>query len=84
MDSDATLVIHCMLDDLFVRLMQKLSIPVPTFKLERWVEIELEESKSGKETLYVSGITESRNPYDLFRFISINEQVGYSYALQEE
>ena len=38
--------------------MEKLSLKVPDFKLNRWAEIAIEESKSGKETLTVQGITE--------------------------
>ena len=58
MDHYADLIIHCKIDDLFTRLMQKLTIPIPNFTLNRLIEIDLETSKSGKEVLYVSGITE--------------------------
>ena len=73
MNDLASLVIHCKLDDLFVRLMKKLEIPIPVFKLDRWIEIELEETKSGKEILYVNGITENGNTFDLFRNVIIND-----------
>lgn len=56
---------------------------VPPFKLNRWINIDLAVSKSGKETLYVDGITELGNPFDLFRSVSINKQNGNSYTLTE-
>ena len=61
--------------------MKKMELTIPVFKLERWVEIELEETKSGKEIIHLSGITESGNPYDLFRSVAVNNSVGYSYSL---
>jgi hypothetical protein len=52
--------------------MQKMKLNVPIFKLERWVEIKIDESKSGKETLKINGITDFGGVYDVFKSISIN------------
>jgi len=37
LDEQASLVIHCKLDDLFNRLMAKLELPIPSFQLDRWI-----------------------------------------------
>ena len=50
--------IHCKIDDFFVILMQKLQLNIPEFKLNRWIQAEIEETKSGKEILHVNGITD--------------------------
>lgn len=76
--------IHCKIDDFFVILMQKLQLDVPTFKLERWVEAEIEVTKSGKEKLHINGITESGGQYDLFKTVLINGASGYQRPLTEE
>ena len=44
--------------------MKKLEIPIPTFKLERWIDLDLEVTKTGKEILHVYGLTESGKPFD--------------------
>lgn len=73
MDDMADLVINAKLDDFAALLMKKMELRIPAFKLERWVELELEETKSGKEILHLNGITEAGNPFDLFRSVSIND-----------
>jgi NAD-dependent SIR2 family protein deacetylase len=37
LDHAAYMNIHCKIDDFFAILMQKLQLPIPEFKLERWV-----------------------------------------------
>jgi len=76
--------IHCKIDDFFTILMNKLNLQIPTFKLHRWVEIQIEESKSGKETLQVQGLTETGGAYDIFKSVSIDGVKGYSKALTED
>lgn len=63
MDMMASLVIHAKVDDVMKLLMEKLEIKIPQFNLNRWAKVSLEESKSGKETLEVSGIDASGCPY---------------------
>ena len=64
MDSEAALIIHCKLDEMFCRLMKKLELPIPAFKLQRHVYLIFE-----NETLFVEGITESKKPFDLFKSV---------------
>lgn len=59
MDPYAYMNIHCKIDDFFNLLMKKLGLEIPTFKLERWVEAEMEVTKSGKEKLHIRGIAEN-------------------------
>ena len=76
--------IHCKIDDFFVILMKKLEIEIPVFKLERWAQAEIEVTKSGKEILNISGVTECGGAYDLFKSVQINEKSGFSKALTED
>jgi len=64
--------------------MQKLQLDVPEFKLERWVEAEIEVTKSGKERLHVKGITDSGAQYDLFKTVLIDGTSGYTKALTQD
>jgi hypothetical protein len=45
--------IHCKIDEFFAILMQKMAMDIPIFKLERWVQAEIEVTKSGKERLHI-------------------------------
>ena len=72
-----------MVDDVIDLLMEKLNIPIPQFKLNRWMKVELEESKSGKETLHVYGIDKSGGPYDLFKSVFIEGSLGAHSVLNE-
>lgn len=73
LDYNAYMNIHCKLDDFFEILMQKMNMEIPAFKKTVWCEVEIEESKSGKETLRVQGVTETGGPYDIFKSIAIND-----------
>ena len=75
--------IHCKIDDFFVILMQKLQLNIPEFKLNRWIEAEIEETKSGKEILHINGITDHGEQYDLFKNVLIDGTSGYRKALSE-
>lgn len=72
-----------MIDDVIELLMKKLNIPIPQFKLDRWMKVELEESKSGKETLHVYGVDKSGGPYDLFKSVNIDGSLGAHSVLSE-
>lgn len=63
--------------------MQKLGLEIPSFKLERWIQAEIEVTKSGKENLHIHGITESGGRYDLFKNVLIDGTSGYQKALTE-
>ena len=43
MDWQASLIIHAQIDTFFELLMKKLEMPIPTFKLERNLEVKIEE-----------------------------------------
>ena len=58
--------------------MSKLELPIPTFQLDRWVYLILE-----NDTLFVEGITESCKPFDLFKSVKINNKTDYSYTLSQ-
>lgn len=64
--------IHCKLDDFFNILMEKLNLTIPTFKKTAWCEVEIETTKSGKETLRVQGVSDNGGPYDIFKSVAIN------------
>jgi len=77
-------VIHGLVDDVIERLMKKLDIAIPAWKVERWVKVRIEESKTGKETLHVSGMDRSGGPFDLFRSIKVDGALGAHKVLTEE
>lgn len=56
---------------------------IPKFKLERWIEAEIEVTKSGKERLHINGITDHGQKYDLFKNVGIDGAVGYTKSLNE-
>lgn len=74
----ADLVIHALIDDVIEKLMAQLSIPIPEFRLDRWVKVQLEESKTGKETVVVNGIDKLGGTFDLFKSVKINGSIGYN------
>lgn len=83
MDPFAYMNIHCKIDQFFEILMSKLGLEIPQFKLERWVEAEIEESKTGKEKLRIKGITEMGTQFDLFKTVKIDGSLGCAKSLTE-
>ena len=63
----AALVVHSKIDDFIELVMDELNIKIPEFGLKRWFKAQIEESKTGKETLKISGITDDGTPYELFK-----------------
>lgn len=49
------------------KVMEKLGMPIPAFKLDRWAEIELKNDK-----LSVQGIDKLGGPFTLFKSIKAN------------
>ena len=85
LDDDADFVIHGLADDVIERLMKKLKLGIPEFRIDRWVKVQIEENKKEKqETLHVSGIDKSGGPFDLFRYVKIDGALGGHQALREE
>lgn len=64
-DKLADLCIYGMIDDVIKIVMKKLALEIPKFKLSRWAEIKLEESKQGSN-IKVQGIDKAGGPFDLF------------------
>jgi NAD+-dependent protein deacetylase SIR2 len=83
LDNLAYMNIHCKIDDFFTILMKKLDLEIPEFKLQRWIEAELEVTKSGKERLNIKGITDHGQQYDLFKNVLIDGTSGYTKSLSE-
>ena len=80
----ADLVIHGFIDDIIDKLMKKLNLAIPEFKLDRWANIKLEERKDGKETIEVNGMDKLGGPFDLFKKVYINNKLGRQYVLKPE
>lgn len=84
LDELADLIINALIDDVWVLLMKKLGLKIPEFKLNRLAKVELDESKSGKESIRVSGIDYTGMSYEIFKNIQINGQNGEEYILKED
>lgn len=78
------MVVHAKIDDFIKLVMNELHIQIPQFYLSRWFSASLEESKTGKETLKIKGITEDGAPYDIFKSQKIDGKIANSVALTEE
>lgn len=67
-DGLAEFVIHGMIDDVMERLMKKLDMDIPEFKLERWAKVTLQDKNSVK----IAGIDSLGDPYTLFPKVFVN------------
>lgn len=83
LDYLASMVIHAKIDDFFKLLMKKLNMEIPTFKLDRWASIKIEEThgKTYKETVKVQGLDPLGGPFELFKGTNINGRNCSSTAL---
>ena len=61
LDDYAHLIIHARIQTVMQKLMEKLNMPIPNFKLDRWAEVELVDNE-----LKVNGIDLDGGPYTLF------------------
>lgn len=61
------MVVHSKIDEFMTLVMNCLSIEVEKFTLSRWFQAKIEESKSGKETIKINGITQDGSPYSIFK-----------------
>lgn len=84
MDDLADLAIHGYVDDIVERLIEKLDLTIPQFKLDRWAKIKLKQDKNGQETLYVSGMDKLGGPFELFKKIYINNKFGGEYVMKKD
>lgn len=64
LDGSADLVIHARIQTVMAKLMEKLELPIPQFKLGRWAEVSLQ-----GDNLAVSGIDKNGGPYTLFKAV---------------
>ena len=62
LDEFADFIIHARIQTVMTKVMEKLEMPIPTFKLDRWAEVTLKDNK-----LSVSGIDKMGGPYTLFK-----------------
>lgn len=62
LDDFADFVIHARIQTVMTKVMEKLEMPIPTFKLDRWAEVALKNNK-----LRVNGIDKMGGPYTLFK-----------------
>ena len=82
-DNVAALVVHSKIEDFMMMLMEELNMEIPKLTLKRWFNAKIEESKTGKETLKVNGITEDGSPYDIFKTIKIDGKITNIHNLTE-
>lgn len=82
-DDVAAMVVHSKIEDFMQMVMDELNIEIPKCTLKRWFNAKIEESKTGKETLKVSGITEDGSPYDIFKNIKIDGKITNVHNLTE-
>ena len=82
-DHTAAMVVHSKIEEFMELLMQELNMEIPKCTLKRWFKAQIEETKYGKETLKVSGITEDGTPYDIFKQIKIEGKITGVYNLNE-
>jgi len=84
LDPYADMVIHGKIDDVIELLMKELNMQIPQWKQSRWVKCSIEESKTGKETLKISGIDGNGAAYDLFKGATVNGTAGKSAVIPEQ
>ena len=87
------MVVHSKIEEFMELLMQELNMEIPKYTLKRWrwFKAQIEETKSGKEILKVSGITEDGTvrmltyplPYDIFKQIKIEGKITGVHNLNE-
>lgn len=82
-DHMAAMVVHSKIEDFMQLLMKELNIAIPKLTLKRWFNAKIEESKTGKETLKVNGITEDGSPYEIFKSQKIEGKVTGTHNLTE-
>ena len=66
-DSVAAMIVHSKIEDFIELLMKELNMEIPKCTLKRWFKAEIEESKTGKETLKVNGVTDDDSSYEIFK-----------------
>jgi hypothetical protein len=82
MDKLANLCIYGFVDDIVEKLMEKLGLTVPKWKLDRWTKLKLNTKKDGTETLTVSGMDKLGGAFELWKKIYVNNSFGGEYKLK--
>lgn len=80
LDRHADLRVHARNDDLMVRIMAKLDIPIPVFTLRRRLAVELESQCEDRHQLKVSGVDVDGTPVSFLRSVKLahNRRVARS------
>ena len=66
-DSFADFIIHARIQTVMIKLMEKLEMPIPAFRLDRWADISLKDNK-----ILVEGIDKLGGPFTLFKKVKAN------------
>ena len=83
MDKLADLCIYGFVDEIVEKLMVKLGLTIPTWKLDRWAKLKLKTKKDGTEILTVSGMDKLGGAFELWKKIYVNNCFGEEYKLKE-
>lgn len=70
LDSHADLVIHAFCDEVMEKLMAALSLPIPSFRLVRYLKV-TKTFEEGKQKLLLEGVDSDGTPYSIFRNLII-------------
>ena len=71
LDHDADLRIYTKTDDLMIRIMDKLDIPIPTFILRRRLAVEVETQAEDRHQLRVYGVDIDGTPVSFLRSVKL-------------
>ena len=82
-DDYVDLVIHAKIDDVMSKLMEKLQLEIPQWKLTRYVKIKYEQTVKG-DCLSVAGVDKQLEPYDFLKSVKINGVKSKSLVLKPD
>ncbi|KAF2101535.1 DHS-like NAD/FAD-binding domain-containing protein [Rhizodiscina lignyota] len=71
LDDNAHLLIHTRTDDLMIRVMDKLDIPIPIFILRRRLAVEVESQAADRHQLKVYGVDVDGTPVSFLRSVKL-------------
>jgi hypothetical protein len=71
LDDDADLRIHARTDDLMIRIMQKLDMPIPRFILRRRLAVEVETQAEERHQVKVYGVDVDGTPVTFLRSVKL-------------
>lgn len=71
LDKQADLRVHTRTDDLMIRIMDKLQIPIPAFTLRRRLAVEVESQSQDRHQLKVSGVDVDGTPVSFLKSVKL-------------